>query len=85
MHQRLEEDQLMAVSVSMAQGFSPAIPKLLFRDQWLRSEFPKQRYDVSADGRRFVLREAVEGASDKPPAIRVVQNWFEEFRDRGQD
>ncbi len=81
----VEGDQLMAVSVSTAQGFSPGTPKLLFRDRWLRSSYPKQRYDVSADGRRFVLREAVEGASDKPPAIRVVMNWYEEFRDREQD
>ncbi len=80
----VEEDQLKAVSVSTAQGFSPGTPKLLFRDRWLRG-FAKQQYDVSADGRRFVLREAVEGASDKPPAIRVVQNWYEEFRDREQD
>ena len=81
----VEEDQLMAVSVSTTQGFSPGTPKLLFRDQWLRSPFPKQRYDVSPDGRRFVLREAVEGATGKPPAIRVVMNWYEEFRDREQD
>ena len=78
----VEEDQLMAVSVSTAQGFSPGTPKLLFRDRWLRIGSGKQQYDVSAAGRRFVLREAVEGASDKPPAIRVVQNWFAEFKDR---
>ena len=77
----VEEDQLKAVSVSTAQGFSPGTPKLLFRDRWLRG-FAKQQYDVSADGRRFVLREAVEGASGKPPAIRVVMNWYEEFRGR---
>ena len=81
----VEGDQLMAVSVSTAQGFSPGTPKLLFRDRWLRSGPPKQRYDVSADGRRFVLTEAVEGASDKPPAIRAVMNWYEEFRDREQN
>ena len=75
----------MAVSVSTAQGFSRRTPKLLFRDQWLRSPFPKQKYDVAADGQRFVLTEAVEGASDKPPAIRVVMNWYEEFRDREQN
>ncbi len=74
----------MAVSVSTAQGFSPGTPELLFRDRWLRGYF-KQRYDVSADGQRFVLREAVEGEIGKPPAIRVVQNWYEEFRDREQD
>ena len=40
-------------------------------------------YDVTPDGQRFVLAEAVESASRRE--IHVVQNWFEEFRDRGQD
>ncbi len=38
-----------------------------------------QRYDVSADGKRFVTLEIVEPASNK---IRIVQNWYEEFRER---
>ena len=40
-------------------------------------------YDVSADGERFVLTEPVGG--DAPSTIRVVQNWYEEFRDPNQD
>ncbi len=59
--------------------------KLLFRDRWLRSSFPKQRYDVSGDGRRFVLMEEVGGDRGKRPAIRVVENWFTEFKDRELD
>ena len=43
------------------------------------------RYDVSADGRRFVLTEPVAGAEEKPQSIHVAQNWFAEFRDREQD
>ena len=39
-------------------------------------------YDVSADGKRFVIAEPVEGAP--PPTIRVVQNWVEAFRDQQQ-
>ena len=36
-------------------------------------------YDVSLDGERFVT---VETIGEAPPArIRIVQNWFEEFRD----
>ncbi len=43
-------------------------------------------YDVSADGQRFILAEpAGEGADAPEPSIRVVQNWFAEFRDRQQD
>ena len=43
-------------------------------------------YDVSADRQRFILAEPVaEGAEAPEPSIRVVQNWFAEFRDRQQD
>ena len=81
----VEEDQFMAVSVSTADGFSLGAPKPLFRDRWLTSTFLKQRYDVSSDGERFVLREEVEAESGKRPAIRVVENWFAGFQDREQD
>ncbi len=81
----VQEDQLIAVSVSTVRGFSSGTPKLLFRDRWLRSPFPKQRYDVSADGLAFVLREEAELDAGKRPAIRVVQNWFAEFKAREQD
>ena len=37
------------------------------------------QYDVSADGRRFVVTEPI---TDGP---RVVQKWFAEFRDREQN
>ena len=41
------------------------------------------RYDVAPDGQRFVVVETLE--ESPPPVIRVVQNWFAEFRDRDQD
>ena len=37
-------------------------------------------YDVSPDGQRFALPEPLENPS--PPAIHVVENWLEEFRDQ---
>ncbi len=40
------------------------------------------RYDVSADGQRFVLVATVESEEAKAPSIHVVQNWFAEFRGR---
>ena len=36
-------------------------------------------YDVSADGKQFVVVESVGEAS--PLAIRIVENWYEERRD----
>ena len=41
-------------------------------------------FDVSVDGRRFLLPEVV-GTEGPEPSIRVVQNWYEQFRDREQD
>ncbi len=41
------------------------------------------RYDVSSDGQKFVVVETLE--EESPPVVRVVQNWFAEFRDRDQD
>ena len=43
------------------------------------------QYDVSADGERFVIIEDVEGPDDSDNSIHVVQNWYEEFRDRERD
>ena len=37
-------------------------------------------YDVADDGQRFVVRERLEGG--EPKSIHVVENWYEEFRDR---
>ena len=40
-------------------------------------------YDVSADGQRFLTIAPVEkGEEEAPPKIRIVQNWYEEFRNR---
>ena len=39
-------------------------------------------YDVAADGRRFVLTEAVESEQSNTLSIHVVQNWYEQFRAR---
>ena len=40
-------------------------------------------YDVTADGKRFIVRERL--VNEKPLAIHVVNNWFEEFRRRPQE
>lgn len=41
---------------------------------------------LSADGERFVTVAPVEDNDEEvvPLSVRVVQNWYEEFRDREQ-
>ncbi len=79
----LEGNKVMAVSVSMDPSFSAGSPTLLFEHPSLEDRLFEYQYDVSADGQRFVLTEPAGEAPE--PSIHVVQNWYEEFRDREQD
>ena len=69
----LEQSKLMRVSVATTPGFSLGIPALLFQKMSLQNG-----YDVSADGKRFLVLDRPSG--EPPLAIHVVHNWFEEFR-----
>ena len=79
----VEGDTVMAVSVTTSPTFSPGAAQPLFQDQ-TALEDRGQRYDVTPEGQRFVVVETL-GADDASQAIHVVQNWYEEFRDREQD
>ena len=39
-------------------------------------------YDVAPDGLKFLVVEAAEPDPEARSQIRVVENWYEEFRDR---
>ena len=52
----------------------------------LRSNiYGKKKYDISADGQRFLTIAPAEDEYAAPPVICVVENWFAEFKDREQD
>jgi hypothetical protein len=74
---------LMAAAVTTSAGFSAGAVVRLFQDASLAQG--RNRYDVSADGKRFLMIEQVQGDEAKAPAIHIVQNWFEEFRQRQRD
>ena len=82
----IEGDTLLSAAVSAESGFTAGQPQPLFQalgsDQrvdggWL--------YDVSTDGQRFLTVAPVSGADAAPSRIRIVENWYEEFRDRERD
>ena len=75
----VEGSSLMAVAVSTEPSFSLGRAKRLFEHPNFTAA-PVPQYDVSADGERFVVAEPVGETS-----IRIVQNWFAEFKDRQQD
>ena len=82
----VEDDTLMAVEVTTTPVFSAGVTTPLFSNPHLsdRGRMGDHAvYDVSEDG-RFVMPDsaAIEGANEEPPDIQVVENWYEEFRDR---
>ncbi len=76
----------MAAEVSTKPSFTTRATTPVFQDLSFRDLGPEEyRYDVSADGRRFVLVETVQAKEGIASSIHIVQNWHEEFRDREQD
>ena len=76
----VEGDALIAVPLTTEPAFSAGSPKRLFRHAGLAWGNMSQQYDVSADGARFLVIEELE--PETPGVIRVVQNWYAEFRDQ---
>jgi dipeptidyl aminopeptidase/acylaminoacyl peptidase len=66
----------MAVTISTRPAFTASRPRMIFEGNYLNVS--GYSYDVTADGRRFVLIRGL----DTPPSreIHVVLNWFEELR-----
>ena len=80
----VEGNTLMAVSISTEQSFTLGQPQRLFEFPDLVQITANGGFDVSADGERFLTIAPVEGDEAAAPTIRIVQNWYEEFRDREQ-
>ncbi len=60
-------------------------PQRLFETPDFTAVGGQGEYDVSADGQRFLtVAPADDAAAAEPPTVRVVQNWYEEFRNREQ-
>ena len=64
--------RLMAVDVTAGASLEASAPKALFQTQVVRYDAPN-RYDVSADGQRFLINTPVGEVSQTP--ITVVLNW----------
>jgi len=77
----VEASKLMAVSVDTSGTFEVRSRTPLFEHPNLRFGSYYRQYDVSADGKRFIIATVVEAETEDKPMIRVVQNWYEEFRD----
>jgi serine/threonine-protein kinase len=74
---------LMRVSVrTSASSFSMDPPVAVF-DTIYTQPNPARHYDVSPDGGRFLMvKEAPPDPNNTPASLIVVQQWFEELRQR---
>jgi serine/threonine-protein kinase len=74
---------LMAVGIQSEASFSTANPVKLFDAPRYLTTGSGRSYDVTADGRRFLMikQPVLDGIEPAPP-ITVVLNWTEELKNR---
>ena len=70
----------MAVPVQTGSTFSAGLPRQLFSTRYVSGG--TRSYDVSADGKRFLMEKngTSAAASDRPSRIVIVQNWLDELK-----
>jgi len=69
---------LISVDISTSPTFSPSTPRRLFEGRYV-TNVGRANYDVSADGRQFLMIEAV-GSESRTTQLNLVQEWFEELK-----
>ena len=76
-----ESNTLTAVPVQTSGStFDAGKPARVF-DAKYAEPYPSRFYDVSPDGRRFLMvKDSPGGSNATPPIMLVVQNWFEELK-----
>jgi len=74
--------RLMSAPISREPEFSVGRPELVFESPDIRGAGNGHSFDVFQDGRRF-LTVTSEGGADA--SVGIVQNWYEEFRNREQN
>ena len=78
------EDQLMVVAVEPGDTFRGDTPRPLFTDPYVRdgANTSVPMYDIMPDGQRFVMVSANVEGTGEGLAVILVENWFEELRQR---
>ena len=73
--------KVMAVPIQPVSSFAAGNPQMVFDGPYIASN-PGPTYDVSPDGKRFLMIKAAQptAAASTPPQLVVVLNWFEELK-----
>ena len=71
---------MMTLDVTLGATFTFGVPRVLFEGQYSNS-FPSRGYDVTPDGRRFLMVRIGDQAPPPPlTEMILVQDWFEELK-----
>ena len=76
---RGQHTMLMSVPISTGPRLVAGVPRVLFEGMY-RWQAGTRGYDVSADGRRFLMVKPVERPPSPVRELVLVQNWFEELK-----
>jgi eukaryotic-like serine/threonine-protein kinase len=75
-------DKMMAVDITTQPSFSKGKSRMLFEGRYLPGALTFPNYAVSPDGQRFLMLKPVEQDQATPTQINIVQNWFEELKQK---
>jgi serine/threonine protein kinase len=78
-------DSVLAVLVQTEPEFKAGKPEVLFQGKYVPREESARPWDISPDGKRFLMMKSTQSASAPltlQPRITIVLNWFEELKQR---
>jgi Tol biopolymer transport system component len=75
-------NKMMAVDIATQPSFTAGKSRPLFEGPYVPTPVTFPNYDVSPDGQRFLMLKPTEQAQAPPTQIIVVQNWFEELKQK---
>jgi serine/threonine-protein kinase len=73
-------DTIMAVPVRLGTDVVLGKPQVVLKGGFAAAAYIGRHYDVSLDGKRFLLLKDAEPAKSAPPEVILVQHWDEELK-----
>jgi serine/threonine-protein kinase len=76
-------DKMMQVAITSGAGFVASPPRVLFEGRYVFSGTSISAYDVSPDGRRFLMIQPADAVQTETE-IHIVLNWSEQLRTKSR-
>jgi hypothetical protein len=80
-YRTFDGDQMFAVQTTTSPTVSVGKPQPLFAGKYYVAQTgsPRPQYDVTADGKRFLMLQPTAAGAERPRIV-VVQHWLEELK-----